>query len=1003
MNYYFLKGKCVDAFSVRASVIALLFFLFTAPTFAQTPTIDAGLDVSLCPSECTDLSATFTGGGEPINYTVSDIAFAPDAYAGTSVSLSDDSQTGLLPIGFDFCFYGNTYSEFVICSNNWIGFNTGETSTWVTATIPSTGTDRPHNCIMGPWHDINPGIGGNVYYQVLGTAPYRRLVVTYHNVPMFSCTGMLFTSQIIIYETTNIIENHIASKPICPTWNSGRAVQGLHNIDGTAAVVYPGRNNTSWDVTNHSVRYTPTGAPTVEWYEGPTLIATGTDVTVCPPATTTYTVNLISCGTIVATDDVTVTVNPLPTIDAGADIAICDGDAVTLTGTGAGVGGSYTWTGGVTDGVPFTPGATATYTVTGTDANGCENTDDITITVNPLPTVTATATPLELCEGETVTFTGGGADTYTWDMGVTDGVPFTPAVGTATYTVTGTDGVTGCENTATVDVTVNALPTVTASADFTEICLGDAVTFSGGGATSYTWDMGVTDGIPFTPAADGTVTYTVTGTDGVTGCENTATIDVTVYDNPIVTATATPDEICIGESITFTGGGAETYVWDGGITDGVPFTPAATGTFTYTVVGSIGASGCENTATVDITVNDLPTVTATADATEVCEGETVTLSGGGATTYAWDGGVTDGVAFTPTLGTTTFNVTGTTAEGCSNTASIEITVNPNPTVTAIASEEEICLGESVILTGSGATTYAWDGGATDGVPYTPGTLGTTTYTVTGTTPEGCSNTASVDVNVIDCAPVTADFSFDNNICAGQCISFTDESEGPVSTWAWDFGGASDPLTSDASNPTVCFNTVGTYTVELTVTSDFGLISTASSVLTVNESPTLTAEMDTIIDVGGEAVLIANTTSTGAYTWTPEFSVDCPDCPMTTASPQANTTYTVFFMDENGCSAYDTVMVWVNFAKGIGVPSAFTPNGDGVNDVLYVKGYGIAGMEFTIYNRYGQIVFQSSEQSIGWDGTFKNKDENPGVFTWMLRYTFIDGQMGILKGNTTLFR
>lgn len=146
---------------------------------------------------------------------------------------------------------------------------------------------------------------------------------------MFSCGGMLFTSQIIIYETTNIIENHISSKPICVTWNGGRAVRGVHNIDGTAAVVFPGRNNTAWDVTDHAIRYTPTGTPTVEWYEGVTLIGTGTDVTVCPATTTTYTAKLISCGTEVATDDVVVTVNPDPVIDAGVDEEICDDETTT--------------------------------------------------------------------------------------------------------------------------------------------------------------------------------------------------------------------------------------------------------------------------------------------------------------------------------------------------------------------------------------------------------------------------------------------------------------------------------------------------------------------------------------------------------------------------------------------------------------------------------------------------------------------------------------------------
>lgn len=109
------------------------------------------------------------------------------------------------------------------------------------------------------------------------------------------------------------------------------------------------------------------------------------------------------------------------------------------------------------------------------------------------------------------------------------------------------------------------------------------------------------------------------------------------------------------------------------------------------------------------------------------------------------------------------------------------------------------------------------------------------------------------------------------------------------------------------------------------------------------------------------------------------------------------------MDPYGCSSSDTVLVLVNYSKRIGVPSAFSPNGDGNNDVLFVKRQGIVGMSFQVFNRYGELVFQSDDQRIGWDGTYKNRDENPGVFTWVLYFTFEDGELGMLKGNTTLIR
>lgn len=219
-----------------------------------------------------------------------------------------------------------------------------------------------------------------------------------------------------------------------------------------------------------------------------------------------------------------ITVNALPVVGTSASPAttVCNGTSVTLSGTGA---AGYVWTGGVTDGVPFSATASATYTVTGTDANGCDATDVISITVNNLPNVVAGASPsATLCGSGTVTLSGSGATSYVWTGGVSDGVPFLAAA-TTTYTVTGTDG-NGCSNTDVITVTVNTPPTVTANASpATTVCNGTQLTLSGSGANSYVWTGGVSDGVPFTATASNT--YTVTGTDG-NGCTGTDVISITV-------------------------------------------------------------------------------------------------------------------------------------------------------------------------------------------------------------------------------------------------------------------------------------------------------------------------------------------------------------------------------------------------------------------------------------------------------------------------------------------
>lgn len=296
-------------------------------------------------------------------------------------------------------------------------------------------------------------------------------------------------------------------------------------------------------------------------------------------------------------------VNSLPTIGASSDAvndAVCAGQSVTLSGNG---GVSYSWTGGVTDGVPFTPPSTGSYTVTGTDGNGCESTASITVTVNNLPTIGATSDDPDntICAGSQVTLFGNGGQSYNWSSGVIDAVGFVPG-STATYTVTGTDA-NGCDNTATIQIIVDNGPS---SLGFTSspangiICTGGTATLSGTGAVSYSWTGGISDGVPFQPGA--TDTYTLTGTDA-NGCDATTTATITVDNGPTLNITSNPANgiICNGNQATLTATGAVSYSWTGGVTNGVPFSPTVTDT--YTVTGT-DANGCDATDFATITVNN---------------------------------------------------------------------------------------------------------------------------------------------------------------------------------------------------------------------------------------------------------------------------------------------------------------------------------------------------------------------------------------------------------------
>lgn len=271
--------------------------------------------------------------------------------------------------------------------------------------------------------------------------------------------------------------------------------------------------------------------------------------------------------------------NPL-TITASPNAAVCLGSNITLTASGA--TSPYTWSGGISDGVPFQLNSNGTYTVSAVDGSGCNVSKSVAVSTIALPNVSATSTPTpaSVCDGGSVTFTGVGATTYTWSgpSAVTDNIPFIAnAAAAGIYTVTGSDAT--CSATATIELSINPLPTVTATSIPSPaiVCAGGSVTLNGGGATSYTWTDGVntpTDGVAFFPSASST--YTVTGTS--TGCSSTATIAVTVNSFQTPPAAPTPEVLF--------------YTFDGSGTTvpNLALTPPA-GTANATIMGGVTQGG----------------------------------------------------------------------------------------------------------------------------------------------------------------------------------------------------------------------------------------------------------------------------------------------------------------------------------------------------------------------------------------------------------------------------
>jgi hypothetical protein len=331
-------------------------------------------------------------------------------------------------------------------------------------------------------------------------------------------------------------------------------------------------------------------------------------------------------------------------------------------------------------------------------------------------------------------------------------------VGTATTAMSGsyslvvTDG-NSCSSLLTTNVVVNALPGVSAGVNQV-ICDGNGVVLSASGATTYSWNNSgsLSSSSVSSPTASptATMTYTVTGTDG-NGCSNNDQVIVIVNSLPTVNGGLDID-VCVGDSTVLNGAGAVSYLWDNGVTDGVYFAPLFNNT--YTVTGT-DANGCVNNDQVDVTVHPLPTVSAGADQT-LCEGDPVTLSGSGAVSYSWDNGITDGVTFNSTA-TTTYTVTGTDANGCSNNDDVLITVTPAPNVVAIAAADTVCIDwESILLTSSPIGGIFSGSGVTDDRFY-PLTAGVGTHQIVYSYTDsitGCTGTDTVTIVVLECTGVS---------------------------------------------------------------------------------------------------------------------------------------------------------------------------------------------------------------------------------------------------------
>ncbi|NIK93194.1 PKD domain-containing protein, partial [Mangrovimonas sp. CR14] len=317
------------------------------------PYVDAGNDVELtCEETCTTLFADFLDIGETDTYNIESIVYAPPfPFSGLSNSMNtniDDawSEVGTLP--FDFCFFGDTETQFQVGSNGVIRFEVDPSDTgnaWAfTQNLPNnTNATLAEANVFTPCHDINPATSDSdeIAWEVIGTYPNRVLAVSFYNVNMYSCNSQQATHMAVFYETTNVIDVYIKNKPVCNSWQGGAAVVGIQNNAGTEAYVPPGRqtSDSPWEVDetlgqSEAWRFVPNGDSIIEfaWLDSDgNVVSTDPEFEACPSQTTTYTAqvtyNICNGETVVVTDDVTVTVPLTGIINPVEDMVQCDDES----------------------------------------------------------------------------------------------------------------------------------------------------------------------------------------------------------------------------------------------------------------------------------------------------------------------------------------------------------------------------------------------------------------------------------------------------------------------------------------------------------------------------------------------------------------------------------------------------------------------------------------------------------------------------------------------------
>lgn len=801
------------------------------------------------------------------------------------------------------------------------------------------------------------------------------------------------------------VTNPTFASIVTPSWNSPAGSGTTYTVSspsGTAAVTYSLNLTNACGTTLNTFTVYPLTLPTVTLSAttltacvGGTVsltatgnttnfswnnpVSTNSTVTLTANTTTTGVVTSTnSCGSAFDTYTLTVTQNPVLTVD-NPNPTLCAGQSATITATSS--SGTYTWQPNAVNTNSIVVNSASTHTVF--TENVCNSASvAVNVVVNATPTLSISTTSNSLCAGGQTTSTlslVGSTGTYTWSTGVnTSTISIsTPGVYTATVDA-GLCGITSAS--ITIDVLIT--PTISVSSTSTLLCDGATATLTASGNLSnFSWSDGATNTPTIVVTATGLYSVSVSNACGSPSASVTILTDVT----PTLNLVSNTPTLCPSQSATLTvTGGIQPYMWSNS---------ASTGSVVTTNGGTVSVSSSNacgsDTKTISVSIIPNPTVTLVTNSYTACPGDIIdVIANSSEGNYSWSGSANTTATLAVTASTSTTGVVTTTNACGSSNDNYTITVVDLPTINVDLTNISLCTGQSATITATSSEgTYTWQPGGASTNTLLVNSVGI--YTVT--TSNACYTVNATSDVVLNSLPVINLTSNTNTICPNETATLTVTGGTEPYTWS-----------NTASTGSVVTSNGGLVTVSNT--NGCGTASQTINVTVVNLNASFSAN-----PMSGIKPVVVDFTnnSVGASTYAWNFGNGNSAVTQTVSSQTYSVvgTYTVYLLVTNGpCSDIDSLTIQVlNEAPTLIIPNVFTPNNDSVNDVFKVTGFNIIEFNGTIFDRWGIQLFYWNDITKGWDGKTSGKEVPDGTYFYIINAKDIDNKELKKQGHISLFK